>query len=77
MSEIPETTIELPKVELISAKEVAALLKTSAPKVHAAILNGTFPVGLAIDGGGEDKNRTIIVKERLIAWLTAQDLKGA
>lgn len=41
------------------------------------ILNGTFPVGLAIEGGPGGNNRTIIVKERLIAWLTAQDLKGA
>ena len=75
MSEI-KTSIELPKVKIIPAKVVAALLNTSPPKIHAAILNGTMPVGLAVDGGGEDKNRTIIIESRLIAWLNAEDLKG-
>ena len=68
---------ELPKVEIISAEEVAKLLHTQSAKIHAAILNGTFPVGLAIEGGAVGNNRTIIVKARLEAWLTAQDLKGA
>lgn len=67
---------ELPKVELIPAADVAELLHTQQSKIHAAILNGTFPVGLAIEGGPGGNNRTIIVKSRLIAWLTAQDLNG-
>ena len=68
---------ELPKVEIISAADVAELLHTQQSKIHAAIHNGTFPVGLAIEGGAGANNRTIIVKARLEAWLTAQDLKGA
>lgn len=68
---------ELPKVEIIPAADVAELLHTQQSKIHAAILNGTFPVGIAIEGGAGTNNRTIIVKARLEAWLTAQDLKGA
>ena len=67
----------LPNVEFVPAAEVADLLHTTQKKINAAILNGTFPVGLAIEGGNGEYARTIIVKARLIAWLEAQDLKGA
>lgn len=67
---------KLPEVELVATEEVADLLHTTQMKVHAAILNGTFPVGLAIEGGKGQNSRTIIIKSRLVAWLTAQDLKG-
>lgn len=67
---------KLPEVEFVAAEDVADLLHTTQRKVHAAVLNGTFPVGIAVEGGKGERARTIIVKERLIAWLTAQDLKG-
>lgn len=68
---------ELPEVEFVPAADVADMMHTTQMKIHAAILNGTFPVGLAIEGGKGERARTIIIKERLIAWLTARDLKGA
>lgn len=67
---------ELPNVEFVSAEDVADMLHTTHKKINAAILNGTFPVGLATEGGSGEHARTIIIKARLIAWLTAQDLKG-
>lgn len=66
-------TKTLPPVEVVATEEVAKLLGTTVQKIHAAVINGTFPVGLAIDG---DKNRTIILKARLEAWLNAKDMNG-
>ena len=60
-------------VTLRQAPEVAKLLKTTAPKIKAGILNGTLPIGFVAEG---DSDRTIIVEERLRAWLNAEDLKG-
>ena len=61
------------EVELLSADEVAKILKTSPAKITAAIENHTFPVGLVARC---DKTRTIIVKKRLEAWLNAEDLRA-
>lgn len=58
-------------VTLMKAEEAAAIFHTTAPKIKAAILNGTLPIGFVAGG---DKDRIIIVKERLDAWLQAKDL---
>lgn len=60
-------------VDIMKAEEVAKLFKTTPPKIKAAILNGTLPIGFVAGG---DKDRIIIVKQRLDAWLNADDLKG-
>jgi len=60
------------EVTLMKAEEVAAMFHTTAPKIKAAILNGTLPIGFVADG---DRDRIIIVKERLRAWLEAADLR--
>lgn len=59
------------EVELLKAEEVAAMFGTTAPKIKAAILNGTLPIGFIGTGG---KDRIIIVKRRLDAWVNAKDL---
>ncbi len=59
------------EVTLMKAEEVAAMFHTTAPKIKAAILNGTLPIGFVADG---DRDRIIIVKQRLEAWLSAKDL---
>ena len=59
-------------VTLMKPEDVAAMFHTTAPKIKAAILNGTLPIGFVADGG---RDRIIIVKERLEAWLSAADLK--
>lgn len=59
------------EVHLIKAEEVAEIFHTTAPKIKAAILNGTLPIGFVADG---ERDRIIIVKERLDAWLKAKDL---
>ena len=58
-------------VTLMKAEEVAAIFHTTPPKIKAAILNGTLPIGFVADGG---KDRIIIIKQRLEAWLNANDL---
>lgn len=63
------------EVELLRADEVAAMLKTTAPKITAAILNGTFPVGLVADATRDGEyTRTIIIKRRFEKWLAGDDL---
>lgn len=64
------------EVDLLKADEVAKMLKTTPSKITAAILNGTFPVGIVAEGSTTERTRTIIVKKRLEAWLNAEDLKG-
>lgn len=59
------------QVDFMKAVDVAALFKTTAPKIKAAILNGTLPIGFVADG---DRDRIIIIKQRLQAWLEAKDL---
>ena len=64
---------EVFQVDILKATEVAKIFQTTAPKIKAAILNGTLPVGFVADGSVD---RTIIIKQRLEAWLNADDLKG-
>ena len=64
------------KVTFRKPEEVAALLHTTAPKIKTGILNGTLPIGFVAEGGEKGVDRTIIVEERLAAWLNAEDLKG-
>lgn len=61
------------KVTIVKAEEAAALFHTTVPKIKAAILNGTLPIGFVAEGSVD---RIIIIEERLIAWLEAMDLKG-
>lgn len=61
------------KVTIVKAEEVATLFHTTVPKIKAAILNGTLPIGFVAEG---PVDRIIIIEERLIAWLEAMDLKG-
>ncbi len=65
-------------VETVPVIEVAKLLHTSPEKVSAAIANGTFPVGLAVLGNPtlNTKTTTIILRNRLEAYLQAKDLGG-
>ena len=46
------------EVDIIKAEEVAKIFRTTAPKIKAAILNGTLPIGFVAGG---DKDRIIIV----------------
>ncbi len=59
------------KADLMSAVEVANIFHTTPLKIKAAILNGTLPIGFVADG---DRDRIIIIKQRLEAWLNAEDL---
>lgn len=58
-------------VELVKAEVAAEMFHTTAPKIKAAILNGTLPIGFVADG---ERDRIIIVKQRLEAWINARDL---
>ena len=60
------------EVELMKADEVAKLFHTTAPKIKAAILNHTLPIGFVADG---TQDRIIIIKQRLEAYIRADDLK--
>lgn len=64
------------EVELLKADDVAKMLCTTPQKITAAILNGTFPVGIVAEGGKSERTRTIIVKCRLEKWLNGEDLGG-
>lgn len=61
-------------VEIMTTEEVAQALHTTPMKVTAMVLNGTLPVGCAAEGKPGERNRTIIIKKRLEAWLAAKDL---
>lgn len=63
---------EMFKVELVKPEKVAEMFHTTAPKIKAAISNGTLPIGFVADGG---RDRIIIVKQRLEAWINARDLE--
>ena len=60
------------EVTIMKAGEVADIFHTTAPKIKAAILNGTLPIGFVADD--EKRDRIIIVKKRLEAWINAKDL---
>ena len=60
------------RAEVIEVKEVAEILGTSPMKVKSGILNGTMPIGAVLSEGGRD--RTIIIRARWEAWITAKDL---
>lgn len=63
-------------VQILPAAEVAKMFGTTAPKVKAAILNGTLPIGFVAEKRSEKEvDRIFIVKKRLEAWLNASDLK--
>lgn len=59
------------KTKLVKVEEVAKLFHTTQPKIKAAILNGTLPIGFVADG---DVDRIFIVDKRLRAYLNADDL---
>lgn len=59
-------------VDLVKAEEVAKLFHTTPAKIKAAILNHTLPIGFVADG---PIDRIIITRQRLDAWVNAQDLK--
>ena len=63
--------IEQIKTKLVKVEEVAKLFHTTQPKIKAAILNGTLPIGFVADG---DVDRIFIVDKRLRAYLNADDL---
>lgn len=66
------TTSEQFHTTLVKVEEVAKLFHTTQPKIKAAILNGTLPIGFVADG---DVDRIFIVDKRLRAWLNGDDLK--
>lgn len=68
---------EIYSVETIPLIEAAKILHTQPEKINAAILNGTFPVGIATEGGQGRKRTTIIFKKRFEAYINALDLKKA
>ncbi len=59
------------KTKLVKVEEVAKLFHTTQPKIKAAILNGTLPIGFVADG---DVDRIFIIDKRLKAYLNADDL---
>ena len=59
------------KTKLVKVEEVAKLFHTTQPKIKAAILNGTLPIGFVADG---DVDRIFIIDKRLKAYLNAEDL---
>lgn len=59
------------ETKLVKVEEVAKLFHTTQPKIKAAILNGTLPIGFVADG---DVDRVFIVDKRLRAYLNADDL---
>ena len=62
-------------VEIVETAEVAKLFHTTQPKIKAAILNGTLPIGfVATKQSDEEVDRVFIVDKRLKAWLNADDL---
>lgn len=68
--------LEALKVETISQADAAKILGTSAPRIKAAILNGTMPVAAVFTKSRPNEvDRVTIIKKRFIAWLEAEDLK--
>ncbi len=62
-------------VQILPTIEVAKMFKTTSPKIKAAILNGTLPIGFVAQKQDENEvDRIFIVKKRLEAWLNAEDL---
>lgn len=59
------------ETKLVKVEEVAKLFHTTQPKIKAAILNGTLPIGFVANG---DVDRVFIVDKRLRAYLNADDL---
>lgn len=59
------------KAKLVKVEEVAKLFHTTQPKIKAAIMNGTLPIGFVADG---DVDRIFIIDKRLKAYLNADDL---
>ena len=59
------------QMKLIKVEEVAKLFHTTQPKIKAAILNGTLPIGFVADG---ENDRIFIIDKRLRAYLNADDL---
>ena len=59
------------KTKLVRVEEVAKLFHTTQPKIKAAILNGTLPIGFVADG---EVDRIFIVDKRLKAYRNADDL---
>lgn len=66
---------EIYSIETIPLIEAAKILHTQPEKINAAILNGTFPVGIATEGGAGSRRTTIILKKRFEAYINALDLK--
>lgn len=63
------------QVDFLSVGDVANLFGTTPPKIVAAIKNGTLPIGFVGEANGaHERNRTIIVKQRLEKWLNGEDL---
>lgn len=67
---------EVYSVETLPLREAAKILHTQPEKINAAILNGTFPVGIATSGGKGERRTTIILKKRFEAYINALDLKA-
>ncbi len=62
------------EVKILKVEEVAKLFHTTPPKIKAAILNHTLPIGFVANCAND---RIIIVEKRLKAYLEAEDLKLA
>lgn len=68
--------LEALKVETIPLADVAKILGTSAPRVKAAILNGTLPIGAVFEKSRPGEvDRVTVVKNRFEAWLMGLDLR--
>jgi hypothetical protein len=63
------------EVKLLKAKDVAKLFETTPAKIKAAILNRTLPIGFVSESGEDGRDRTIIIKKRLEAYINAEDLR--
>ena len=63
---------DIKSVETITTKDTAAILRTTAPIVKAAILNGTLPIGFVGRRDGSTKDTIVILKKRLEMYINGE-----
>lgn len=63
---------EIPPIETITTKDAAAILRTTAPIVKAAILNGTLPIGFVGRRDTSGKDTIVISTKRLEMYINGE-----
>ena len=64
-------------VDIVPVEEVAKMFSTTPPKITAAMLNGTLPIGFVADGKQGERTRTFIIRRRLQLFVSGADLEKA